>query len=126
MNKNILTVLLPVFATLFISGCAATSGPKVKVEFAMAPGYVEVDGCQQGGGLYQPTQREANDLAHCLSVAPEVEKTYDIVAGYWFFEGEGEEKMRECLISKHGWKKLDPSKCLEGTMASPYPLQPYR
>ena len=123
MNKNILAVLLPVLATLFISGCAATSGPEVS--FSLLPGYVEVDGCGQGG-VYQPTRKEGNDVADCLSVAPEVEKTYDMLVGYYVFEGEGEEKMRECLISKHGWKKLDPSKCLEGTMASPYPLQPYR
>ena len=105
---------------LLVFGCAGAKGPAVKVDYL--PGYVE---CGQTG-IYNPTSREFDDIADCMRQAPEVEKTYDPLVGYYIFEGEGEEKMQECLINRHGWKKIDPSKCLEGTMAGPYPLQPYQ
>jgi hypothetical protein len=57
--------------------------------------------------------------ADCESQYPAVGKSWDPNTGYFIFRGNDAEKMRRCLIEKHGWFKLGPPEFSEGTMAPP-------
>jgi hypothetical protein len=64
-------------------------------------------------------ERDAKQQIFCEEQVGEVNGLYDPLNGYYLFEGENAEQMRECLKTNYGWFELGPPEYKEGTMAPP-------
>jgi hypothetical protein len=68
---------------------------------------------------WQVPQRDVNAMGDCQKRVPGVKGSWDILTGYFIFEGKNSEKYKECLKTRHGWFELGPPEWAKGTMAPP-------
>jgi len=92
-------VLIVVFAT----GCSMVGGPRTA----------------EATNLEDLPDRYFQAINDCSLKYPDQEQSFDSTTGYFYWDGQDAEKVRQCLVTEHGWTEFGPPAWKPGTMAPP-------
>ena len=88
---------------VLLAGCSAVGGPRTAEETNLA----------------DLPDRYFDAINDCSLKYPDQEQSFDPTTGYFYWEGQDAEKLRQCLVTNHGWTEFGPPAWKPGTMAPP-------
>jgi hypothetical protein len=74
---------------------------------------------QHDEGPFSPSEAEANAIVDCTTNLDDVDFFYDPLDGYYKLQGDDAGRGISCLVDRHGWETLDPTRFPVGTVRSP-------